>query len=714
MPSLLTELFANAFATTLAQPCGLNDAQIVVASAAPPALNKTGQFHILVDSEYMLVTGGQSGTTWNVTRGVEGVQQAHVSNVPVYHFLTAGVISSFAAKLPAQTLVTVANTPLMGTHNSYDATTAAISITLPANPGPGDQISFEKYDSGSNYVTITGNIRSGVTIQLQWQHETVIFTADASGVWWPLAGHKTITSILAAINTAVTAAIASNSSVTAAAVAAVAAATSAGGFVPGGNTIDSNTAFTVTDSKGHRSWIESGYDGKPTANSLNAFAVALVNNPTLAAAIESAIQSSMSPVSGLGFVITDSVGKRSDIELTPDGHFSPRVISLLAARLGVGNGSVTLASLATDASGRVNATVNYQAELQGGNLYVNNLPSGARVLISTGNSPVFQEITADGYVLWTDSTGAWARKADASGPVIPQAPAAFAAWGDSLTWGQSNGVQIANPYPAILATLLSVSVQNEGYPGQASTDVAIHQGGVQPLLTVTGNQIPISGSVTITAMSPVTSYRLSSASTFNFVGTLAGVPGTLAHNDPAATWTFTPSTYPSTLVTCPPGTPFIEATGNAYRACTQIFWNGQNNGDGGENYSDVIRDVASMVAWLTPRNKRFLVMSISTATGETSGTALYIAKTAINAQLAALYPNNYLDIREYLVQNGIAAANALGYAITPTTADMNAIAGDTPPPSLHNTADTVHFNQAGYAVIGNAVYNWLLSKGWTV
>lgn len=86
---MAVERYANNFATTLTTDVTSTTAtSISVASVAPAAL-QSGQFRVIVDSELMLVTGGQSTTMWTVQRGVEGTTPAtHSSGATVTHDLT--------------------------------------------------------------------------------------------------------------------------------------------------------------------------------------------------------------------------------------------------------------------------------------------------------------------------------------------------------------------------------------------------------------------------------------------------------------------------------------------------------------------------------------------------------------------------------------------------------------------------------------------------
>lgn len=119
-----------------------------------------------------------------------------------------------------------------------------------------------------------------------------------------------------------------------------------------------------------------------------------------------------------------------------------------------------------------------------------------------------------------------------------------------------------------------------------------------------------------------------------------------------------------------------------------IIWAGRNN------YSfptTVLADIASMVTnlWSQGNTNRYLVMSILNGSfaGEQRGGAGYAVITNLNAQLAALYGSNYIDVRSYLVSR-------YNPAIPQDVTDYN---NDIPPSSLRY--DTLHLNTNGYAAV---------------
>lgn len=84
------ELFTNSAATTLNTGGGINNSVTSFTVASSSGFPATGNFRVICGSEIMLVTA-VSGTTWTVTRGIEGTAAAsHIDTSPITHILTAG------------------------------------------------------------------------------------------------------------------------------------------------------------------------------------------------------------------------------------------------------------------------------------------------------------------------------------------------------------------------------------------------------------------------------------------------------------------------------------------------------------------------------------------------------------------------------------------------------------------------------------------------
>lgn len=267
-------------------------------------------------------------------------------------------------------------------------------------------------------------------------------------------------------------------------------------------------------------------------------------------------------------------------------------------------------------------------------------------------------------------------------PVIPPTPSTgpIAAWGDSLT----------RRYVLEIGTVLpGRTVFGGGVAGNSSTQIAARQGAVVPLLTLVGNSIPASGSVNVTAQSVAMQTTWGPG---DIAGTIGGVHGTLAY-DNVATYTFT-RTNAGTATAVATSEPFTVDTFGR-RDWTSIFWYGQNN------YwqpAVVKADLAASVAFLT--HGRFVILSVINGANEGTGTLEHTRITQLNRDLAALYPNNYIDVRAYLVSQ-----------YDPTlTQDVIDHAADTVPLSLR--ADAVHLTPAGSLLVLSKVKEFLDARGW--
>lgn len=331
---------------------------------------------------------------------------------------------------------------------------------------------------------------------------------------------------------------------------------------------------------------------------------------------------------------------------------------------------------------------------------------------------------------WTDAAGniAWGIKADgtfwtnfASDCAFPSAllasisattmasllPAASAieCFGDSLTAGAGGG---GTTYPAVLAAALGRTVNNRGIGGQNSAAIATRQGGLKMLVSVTGNTIPASGAVTLTARSqtPITNQGASS-----FAGTLAGVAGTLAAStaDGGATYTYTfTRTTAGSEIACPANSEFVFDIAEAAKDKTQIIWISRNDAKGTRAYDVASRDNGlAMAKHLTPLSKRYLVLSILNGLNEgtTTGSSAYNNIASMNAELARTFGDRFIDVRSYLVKFGLADAG-----ITPTSQDIADMAEDTVPASLRS--DSIHLTATGYTLVANFVARHIQARGW--
>ena len=246
---------------------------------------------------------------------------------------------------------------------------------------------------------------------------------------------------------------------------------------------------------------------------------------------------------------------------------------------------------------------------------------------------------------------------------------------------------------------------NLGKSGWSSSDIAVRQGGIDPLLTVTSNTIPASGSVTVTAVNPATSYRTNGSGSISWSGVLCGVPGTLTHNMDTTAWSFARTTS-GNAVSCPAGSPFHCTTADTYRDRITIYVCGRNNiADSPSKLLDAIRDLDLMIAHQTGTPKRYIILGVVPSSTEGNNTARYVEIANFNAYLAARHPNRFLDIATIIRNTGLAQVG-----LGPTAQDTIDIAAGLVPSSLK--ADTIHLNDNGKTALARLVARTITNLGW--
>jgi hypothetical protein len=114
-------------------------------------------------------------------------------------------VATFLATLSASTVLsgvqasaTSSGALVVSKHNPLDCTSGSLSFSLPTGHA-GAFLSAERVDNATaNTCTLTGSIRgvgaSSITLlapAATASHESLFLFADASGSWWPIAGHKT-------------------------------------------------------------------------------------------------------------------------------------------------------------------------------------------------------------------------------------------------------------------------------------------------------------------------------------------------------------------------------------------------------------------------------------------------------------------------------------------------------------------------------------------
>lgn len=239
---------------------------------------------------------------------------------------------------------------------------------------------------------------------------------------------------------------------------------------------------------------------------------------------------------------------------------------------------------------------------------------------------------------------------------------------------------------ATIGTDLDVDTVNFGSASQGSAEIAVRQGGLKPLLTLVGNQIP-SGStaaITVTAIEPTDGWtQYSKAGTVTMHGVLAGVSGTLQHTVTSGghSYSFVPDAAPNFSCAGSRGLRVQRRSGGRLPGL-------YSNHLGGREQFGADRSNQAGHRLDGQRDSRLeSVLDRRHDPGDQGrlGGDLRIAVRG-SAELA--------HVRDSSITNGLAASG-----VTPTPDDTAAVAAGNIPRSL--TVDGTHFTQAAYTAIGH-------------
>jgi lysophospholipase L1-like esterase len=138
---------------------------------------------------------------------------------------------------------------------------------------------------------------------------------------------------------------------------------------------------------------------------------------------------------------------------------------------------------------------------------------------------------------------------------------------------------------------------------------------------------------------------------------------------------------------------------NTMTQWVNVLWYGNKN----ETDSAAIKaDLAASIAHLVPGNTHFIVLSvINKATpAETRGGPGHDIIIQLNNDLAQLYPNNYIDMRAWLVSH-----------YNPNNPqDVIDFQNDVVPSSLRS--DEIHLRNEGSVLVAERVKQFIDTKGW--
>ncbi|MCE9967133.1 hypothetical protein [Lelliottia amnigena] len=244
------------------------------------------------------------------------------------------------------------------------------------------------------------------------------------------------------------------------------------------------------------------------------------------------------------------------------------------------------------------------------------------------------------------------------------------AWGDSLTDG--SGSQSKLGYPDLLKQD-GFNVVKKGFPGQASSDIALREGALNPVLTLKELK---RGEYIVLDFKPVGDFRKYTPR--SYYGKINGIPVVLKRLSDNSWMVFSEKK--------------LKCTNNCYYKTnewitrgksTYIFWVGRNND---MNFTKFISRDLELMTRSVPKGSKFIVIGVTPSQQDDPSSLNSIR--GLNVELSNKYKENFIDMWKEMNSRGIKLAN-----IKPNKNDKNAIKKGLIASSLYN--DHTHFNDAG-------------------
>lgn len=284
------------------------------------------------------------------------------------------------------------------------------------------------------------------------------------------------------------------------------------------------------------------------------------------------------------------------------------------------------------------------------------------------------------------------------------------AFGDSLTDGGSNGAlwPETESWPARMGTLLGAgyTVTNAGFSGATVGELLMRVGARPVRVVVPVGGIVHNGNATVQRVGEYGLSTMARNIDLTYLGKgvrlRASSTGWILDN-------YTGATIPAGEITLGPSLLWTGLAGD-----TAVVWIGINDitfGTKGaeETVADhIVAGTQALVEWLSPRIKHVLILGVTPRSNEPTGSANNNIVLEVNSRLRALYPGKFRSVFKYLQTQAIA-----DMGLTPTQADVDAVAAGVLPPSVLATGDIGHINQAAAQVVGEKfVPDALRANGW--
>ena len=266
-------------------------------------------------------------------------------------------------------------------------------------------------------------------------------------------------------------------------------------------------------------------------------------------------------------------------------------------------------------------------------------------------------------------------------------------WGDSLTYGQGgNGVT----YPSILEEKSELEIINYGIQGETARQIAIRMG-VLPMTTgafeIPEDSTPVEVTLWQGGEDPIM-MRLGDCAINPCK--IKGVEGTLSYNASDNKYYFTRAVS-GTAISVETDT-LVETYASSDKKTSDIIvlFAGTNLPPDKNTVGELIEMEQKMLEYLG--TEKYVIIGLTSK-------KLIPDVDEINEALADTFGEHFLDIRKYLLENGLKDAG-----IEPTKKDKKNLKKGIIPSSLR--VDEVHGNEEFYRIIGEQVYNKIVELGY--
>ena len=263
-------------------------------------------------------------------------------------------------------------------------------------------------------------------------------------------------------------------------------------------------------------------------------------------------------------------------------------------------------------------------------------------------------------------------------------------WGDSLTLGSGGN---GTTYPSVLSKNIKLQVLNYGVGGESAQLIASRQGALK--IYVNNIIIPSDTSaVEITMVNDDNSkldLLLQGDGGINPC-TINDIEGTVTYNSTSKKYCFTRSTKGQKCTISEKTQLITYAMKSKKDNDILIIFSGNNNSPTLKTLNELIKVQRQMIQYSGTDNYIIIGLTCKSSISEVE---------KINQALQKEYGDKFLDIRTYILENGL---NDSG--MTATGQDKTDISNGEIPSSLR--VDNIHGNASFYTIIGNQVYKKIL------